>query len=54
MIKEYKFTITFTTDRELTEDELDELMTDTVTQIIEPSEESTYRTAEVSIKEEVL
>ena len=51
MIKEYKFTITFTTDRELTEDELDQLMTDTVTQIIEPNEEATYTTAEVSIEE---
>jgi hypothetical protein len=52
MIKEYKFTITFTTNRELTEDELDELMTETVTQIIEPNEEATYTTAEITILED--
>jgi hypothetical protein len=50
MIKEYTFTIKFTTDRPLTEDELDDLMTDTVTQVIEPNEEATYETEEVSIE----
>jgi hypothetical protein len=45
----HTLTIEFTTNRELTATELDEIITDAVTQIIEPSDEATFTTSDFTI-----
>lgn len=48
-MKQYRISTTFTTNRDLTSIELDQLATEVVTQVLEPSENSTFQTAEVYV-----
>ena len=48
-LMKHTLTIEFTTNRELTATELDEIITDAVIQIIEPNDEATFTTSDFTI-----
>ena len=48
-LMKHSITIEFTTNRKLTTIELDELITDAVTQLIEPNDEATFTTSYFTI-----